>query len=277
LKPVKPHRNVTFKRLLLDFYQDLRCQKPLVRWLGRPFRVSRRRIEIDITYRCNLRCNNCNRSCTQAPSDLDISIRAIRNFVSDSLERGVRWERIRLLGGEPTLHPRFFEVLGILLDYRQEHNPGVRMVVCTNGSGRTVNAVLARLPRPVAIKNTLKGPRQRLFRPFNRAPVDRRRFALAELSAGCRILEDCGLGLTPLGYYPCAVAGGIDRVLGGNHSRPQLPAADDDMRDQLSLFCRYCGHFGFAWPIRKVRMSPAWEDIYHRWEQRAGQGSHGRP
>jgi len=277
LKPVKPHRNVTFKRLLLDFYQDLRCHKPLVRCLGRPFRVSRRYIEIDLTYRCNLRCKNCNRSCTQAPSDLDIYPHQIKAFVRDSLERNIKWERIRLLGGEPTLHPRFFEILDILLAYRREHNAGLRLVVCTNGVGPTVNAALARLPDTVTIKNTLKGPRQRLFRPFNRAPIDRRRFVLADLTAGCRILEDCGMGLTPLGYYACAVAGGIDRVLGGNHSRLRLPAGEDDLLDQLTLFCRYCGHFGFAWPSRRVRMSPAWEEIYRHWKAETSRDSRRDP
>jgi hypothetical protein len=265
MRPDKPHRNITPKRLVLDLIQDLRCQKPVVDGFGRPFRRSRRRVEIDLTYRCNLRCRNCNRSCTQAPSDLEIRAEAVQAFIEQSCRAGIQWERVRLLGGEPTLHSRFFHLLDMILDYRARHNPALRIVVCTNGRGRRVGRALARLPPGVAVKNTAKGTRQRLFRPFNLAPMDRRRHRLSDLTAGCRILDDCGLGLTPLGYYPCAVAGGIDRVMGYGCGRPELPSPEDEMQDQLALLCRYCGHFGFAWPTRRALMSPTWQRAYRRW------------
>jgi hypothetical protein len=261
---MKIHRNITFKRLLLDLYQDFRSQKPVVSLLGRPFQRSRRFIEMDLTYRCNLKCQNCNRSCTQAPSNLEISLQEIDSFIRQSLDMNIKWERIRLLGGEPTLHSRFIDILKRLLEYRSEYNPALRLVVCTNGCGKRVNRILSRIPETVVIKNTFKNSQQRLFRPFNLAPLDRARFALADLTAGCRILKDCGIGLTPLGYYPCAIAGGIDRIFGHHFSRRNLPHPEDEMLDQLSLFCRYCGHFGFAWPTRKIRISPTWERAYRK-------------
>jgi hypothetical protein len=260
-----PHRNITFRRLILDLVQEIRSQKPIVRLLGRPYRRSRRFIEIDLTYRCNLKCQNCNRSCTQAPSNREIQPAAIRAFIAESIDMGMRWERIRLLGGEPTLHRRFFEIIDLLMDYRAHHRPGLRIVVCTNGSGRRVNAALRSLPDSIAIKNTAKTARQRLFRPFNIAPIDRPRHRLAEFTTGCRILSDCGIGLTPLGYYPCAIAGGIDRIFGLNQPRPHLPAPDDALLDQLAVFCPLCGHFGFAWPTRHTKCSPTWEKAYRLW------------
>jgi hypothetical protein len=264
MKPDRIVRNITFRRLVLDFYQDIRCQKWLVRWMGRPFRRNRRFIEFDLTYRCNLRCKNCNRSCTQAPSSLELTPGDIDAFIRETLEKSIQWERIHLLGGEPTLHNRFFDILERLMNYRAAHNPNLVIVVCTNGCGRQVNDVLRRLPEEVTVKNTFKGKRQRLFRPFNVAPIDRPRFAFSDLTAGCRILHDCGMGLTPLGYYPCSIAGGIDRVFGFDGARSHLPDLDDEMMDQLALFCRYCGHFGFAWPTRNTRLSPTWEAAYRR-------------
>ena len=266
---MKAHRNITCKRLVLDAYQHLRVQRGIIRFLGRPFMRSRQYVEIDITYRCNLRCNNCNRSCTQAPSSRDISLEAIEDFIAQSINRQFRWRRVRLLGGEPTLHPELTKITYLLRAYRQKHNQQMRIVLCTNGSGSEVRRNLALVPDDIEIKSTSKIGRQRLFRPFNLAPVDNPLFRFADFSAGCRIIEDCGLGLTPQGYYVCAVAGAIDRVFELGFGREQLPSIDDDLRDQLHAFCPLCGHFGFLWPTRKAKMSPTWKEAYRRYRARS--------
>jgi Radical SAM superfamily len=262
------HRNITFRRLALDLVQFVRTQRPVTRLLGPQFGRSHRYVEIDITYRCNLRCPNCNRSCTQAPSRMDMPVATVSAFLEDSVRRGIRWARIRLLGGEPALHPQLDRILTMIMVYRDRHSPGTRIVLCTNGAGRQVRAVLARLPEGTVIKSTDKGARQRLFRPFNMAPVDSTLYRLADYSAGCRIIDDCGLGLTPLGYYPCAVAGGIDRVFGLGKGKHRLPLRADGMRDQMRVLCRYCGHFGFRWPTRRQQTSPAWRAAYKRYRKR---------
>jgi hypothetical protein len=272
------HRNVTLRRLALDGYQFLRCQRPVVGRLGRPFAISRRHIEIDLTYRCNLKCRNCNRSCAQAPSRRDLPVERIAAFIRESVDRGRRWRRVRLLGGEPTLHPEFLKIVELIKDYRDRHNPDLRIVVGTNGSGAHVRRMLDRLPPDIEIKNTWKGPRQRLFRPFNIAPRDRALYRWSDFTSGCRILEDCGLGLTPQGYYPCAIAGGIDRVFGFGRGRRQLPRSGEDLGSDLEIFCRRCGHFGFAWVTKRPRMSPTWVRAYARYrdpQRNPGRRAHG--
>lgn len=262
--PRKIHRNITVKRLLLDFIQFFRCQKVLVSLIGKPFHRNHRLIEIDLTYRCNLRCINCNRSCTQSPSLLELPVTRIDSFIAQSITQRAPWDRIRLLGGEPTLHSDFFGVIELLRSYRKTYRPNLRIVVCTNGTGRRVQQRLGRIPSDIEIKNTFKTGGQRLFRPFNMAPLDSPVFRFSDFSCGCRILLDCGLGLTPMGYYACAVAGAIDRIFQFKAGRQQLPTPDDDLTDHLRLFCRYCGHFGFQWPTRKEKMSFAWKTAYRR-------------
>jgi len=264
MRPDKIHRNVTLERMVLDFWQFVRSQRMATRRLGPQFRRSRRLVEIDITYRCNLQCANCNRSCTQAPSKRDLSTTRVAAFIDQSIAAGARWKRIRLLGGEPTLHRDFFAILDQLMTYRRAYRPKMRIVVCTNGSGPRVRQVLSHLPNGIEVKNTFKNGSQRLFRPFNKAPADSSLFRFSDFSAGCRVLKDCGLGVTPLGYYPCAVAGGIDRIFGFGLGRKTLPSADDTLRDQLAVFCPLCGHFGFSWPTKKVKLSPVWANAYHR-------------
>ena len=129
-------------------------------------------MEIDIPYKCNLKCINCNRSCTQAPSDSALSVQDVADFLAQSREQEAQWNRIRLLRGEPTLHADFFGIVDLLLAYRNASHPNLRIVVCTNGAGPKVRRVLEGLPDGVVVKNTSKNKRQRLFRPFNKAPVD---------------------------------------------------------------------------------------------------------
>lgn len=236
----------------------------MVRLLGRQFHRSRKSIEIDITYKCNLKCVNCNRSCTQWPSSAELPVEKVEAFVRQSIEKNMKWERIRILGGEPTLHSRLFDILELLTDYRAYHNPEVRLVLCTNLYGNKVKTILNRLPPEITIKSTVKTSAVNLFRPFNVAPVDTAYNRFSDYACGCRIIEDCGLGLTPSGYYVCAVAGGIDRIFGFGAGRNTLPADDDEMIDQMKRFCRLCGHFGFALPVKSERISPAWQRAYQK-------------
>lgn len=117
-----------------------------------------------------------------------------------------------MLGGEPTLHPRFSAVIGELERYRT-WNGDCLIEVVSNGYGERVRHALARLPSHIWVENSNKtGPVQPSFGPFNLAPCDDRAYRHADYRNGCAIIEECGMGLTPLGYYPCAVAGGIDRI-----------------------------------------------------------------
>ena len=267
---LKPHKNITAKRLALDLYQYIRAQSFMVRLLGRQFYRSRNSIEIDITYKCNLKCLNCNRSCTQWPSNAELPVENIESLVRQSIANDVKWERIRILGGEPTLHSRFLDIIELLTDYRTNHNPKVRLVVCTNLHGNKVKARLNKLPPGIITKSTVKTSAVNLFRPFNVAPVDTIYNRFSDYACGCRIIEDCGLGLTPSGYYICAVAGGIDRIFGFGAGRKTLPADDDEMIDQMKRFCRLCGHFGFALPVKSEKISSTWQHAYQKRRNRDG-------
>jgi hypothetical protein len=251
-------------------YRNFRISAGTTRMLGPQYRRSRERIEIDITYVCNLRCLNCNRSISQAPEKLHISLSRIRQFVDESIARGKRWKGIRVLGGEPTLHPEFLPITEELLRYHQ-WDPDCIITVVSNGYGKAVNEMLKKIPSSIQVENTSKtGNLQPSFGAFNVAPVDDPRFANADFRNGCDIMENCGMGLTPLGYYPCAVAGGIDRIAGKNLGSAALPADDDDMLSAASELCRLCGHFrdGHCAPpemrpiLLKQEMSPTWTAMF---------------
>jgi len=259
-------------RKIKDLKQNLvyfiRLQKFIAGLNGPPYERSRDRIEIDITYACNLKCFNCNRSCGLAPSADRLSLEQIQKFLRESTAKRIQWKRIRVLGGEPTLHPEFFEIVDELQAFKGSQCPKVAIEVVTNGFGKKVNDVLAKLGSRVVVENSAKKSRVQYFQPFNLAPKDFVRYWFADYSYGCWITRESGMGLSPYGYYPCAVAAGIDRVFGFDIGRKSLPDLSDTMRDQMEALCSYCGHFT---PLRSMMidkdlMSKSWREAYEKYK-----------
>ncbi len=242
--------------------------KPLpTRLLGRSWPRGRDRVSIDITYSCNLKCYNCNRSCEQDPSNDCMSLEQVHHFLEESRASRVQWKRISVVGGEPTNHPQILEIMNLVLAYRSRYFPKARVLLKTNGYGERVNRVLSLLPPGMQLNNTAKNAKvQARFHTFNVAPIDVEGYEGADFSNACYVTWVCGLGVTPYGYYPCAVAGAIDRTFGLDLGRKTLPEPDDSMITELRTFCRLCGHFKpptgerLSGPV----MSSTWVQAYAR-------------
>jgi hypothetical protein len=197
----------------------------------------------------------------------------IDSFLAETLSKSYRWEIIRLLGGEPTLHPEFHQIIDRFLDYKKKFAPELQLIVVTNGMSEAVRKSIALIPPEVTVENTHKSgdpiedSRAAGFAPFNRAPCDQPAHKNTDFGNGCSIVEICGMGLTPFGFYPCAIAGGIDRVIGIDAGRKILPDKSDEMRDQLSEFCKLCGHFCVEAADSSPRMSETWIKNYATWRE----------
>ncbi|WP_459925454.1 radical SAM protein [Desulfatiferula olefinivorans] len=261
---------------LKSVYRHVRIGKLPTLWLGPQYQRSRERIEIDITYACNLHCLNCNRSVKQAPTAMEMSLDQIGSFVRQSITKQKKWKTIRVLGGEPTLHSQFFSVIDCLDRYRS-YNPDCLIEVVSNGYGKTVQRRLDSLPGWVAVENSYKKSNvQTAFAPFNMAPLDEVRYRHSDYRNGCIIAAECGMGLGPGGYYPCAIAAGIDRITGWGIGRKDLPEDNDSMTDLMARFCGLCGRFhdGHFVPfnlrpsLNEEQISPTWKRLYDEWEKR---------
>ena len=124
---------------------------------------------------------------------------------------------------EPTLHPEFLAILRELQRYAAQVPTG-RIAVATHGHGDRVRSVLARRPPGIAVDDSAKDSAEPPFATFNVAPVDVPSYAAADFRNGCPFTSTCGIGLTPRGYYACALAGGIDRVFELGLGRDRLPS-----------------------------------------------------
>ena len=291
------------RKLFADARRRSRWNRLTFSSVKSPFESHPRRIIIDITAACDLGCIDCNRSCgkDQAPSSEHMSPDQIRKFVGESLEqdrswydegeptaveqngirirnRELRYEGIRIEGGEPTLHPQLGEVLGILLDYKRHSAPSTNLVLCTNGHGERARRVLKEVPSELEICDSRKQARVTdLHCAFNMAPVDDRAFEGHDFSKGCWLPMLYGIGLTRHGYYPHPICAGIDRVLGLDIGLKKLPPSDHSWTEHYDRLCRYCGHYNryapagpirYARPTReKGKMSPFWQAAYARYQK----------
>jgi hypothetical protein len=249
------------------FGHFLSTQRFVTAWTGPLYQRKCHDIDLDLTYACNLKCFNCERCCGVAPSDDYISIEQIRQFIRESTAMDVRWKAIRILGGEPTLHPEFLPIIEELLVFKKSQCPEVTIEVYSNGFGKKVNDVLTRVSGGVVVFNSAKKSREQKFQPIYLAPKDYVKYRYADFSCGCFIIRDCGMGLSPYGYYHCPVAASIDRVFGFNIGKKSLPGLADPMRDQMATLCRYCGYFRFYRPIRlnKDLISESWRQALEKY------------
>ena len=186
-------RNFGIAYLSLCHFVD--TQKFVSAWTGPLYERNRYEIELDITYSCNLKCFGCNRCCGIAPSDDCLSLEQIRKFIRESTARGVPWKAIKVVGGEPTMHPQFLLIIEELLTFKALQCPEVTIHVFSNGFGKRVNDMLARVGSDVVVWNSAKNSHEYLFQTINLAPKDSIRIPV------CRFFE-CLLGYPRLRHSP---------------------------------------------------------------------------
>ena len=103
-----------------------------------------------------------------------------------------------------------------------------------------------------------------------------------EFKKGCWVTSYCGIGLNKYGYYPCGVAGSMDRVMGFDVGMKRLEDVSiPQMNDLLDQFCRYCGNIidyhanmgNFIprcekAPFSKEIVTSSWEKIYEKYRSK---------
>ena len=206
---------------------------------------NKNRIEILVTYQCNRRCYNCNTMVRQAQSSEFMTEEQINKFIKESIENKVKWENIRILGGEPTIHLTIQRIVEMLMEYKKQFSKNTIITIVSNGTGKYVRGKLEELKSnfDVVIENSNKVSNiQPSFWPVNNAPIDTVQCQELDYSKGCWMTTMCGIALDLNGYYPCSTAAAIARVTGEDFGRKSLPTKEDDMKDLYNRYCPLCGH-----------------------------------
>jgi hypothetical protein len=200
-------------------------------------------IEIEINTGCDLSCFSCDRmsDVTNAPN---MTTSQIVQFQEESLNLNWEWERIRVLGGEPTLHPQFKEIVGLLLSYRRIY-PKCFIQVLSNGHGKLAKYRDWLLDVGVDPHVEAKeiGVTPPWFNNTRITPVDRNPAIGAIEPCGIFGLRGCGIGLTRHGYFMDGAGASIARVAGFDIGVQHLKDVTwESMYAQSKVLCRICGH-----------------------------------
>ncbi|MBI5478762.1 MAG: radical SAM protein [Deltaproteobacteria bacterium] len=235
--------------------------------------------EIHLTYRCNLRCKCCNRCAfLDPPHTPDITRADILDFFAQA--RVLKWQpKILIIGGEPTLHPQFEELVRVCAA-ESVH----RVVVWSNGYARATKRALARISTVADVfeetfkqKGSVVHEQQDVYC----APVD---LGVSRPICGQHASRTCGISVDALGFTPCCMGGAIDGVLGlGARTRVLADLWDaDKVAKQTRRLCDHCGHLlSQLAPLLRLRMatferrhggcaSPTWARAFDAWEGAPG-------
>ena len=94
---------------------------------------------LQITTKCNMTCEHCCFACTAKGDTMDM--KTVENALKLAENYG---EDITIGGGEPTIHPKLFEIIGLALSYNYSEMP---VLVVTNGKIKKRALRLGRMAR----------------------------------------------------------------------------------------------------------------------------------
>lgn len=189
------------------------------------------RVELNITLRCNQACANCNRLCHLYPDRKeDIDPEAIAQWIAYLRVTGQTVNRVKVVGGEPLLHPQFRDIYCLL---GEAVNSGeIKAVkVDTNGT-----LPIPSLPKYRGVRIGGRKPRRKEHLPYLWSPMD-----LGEQIPRhpCDMPRLCGFSLDNRGWLPCSPAIMIVRSFGLEHLyKRDMPTKPWGISD----ICRHCIH-----------------------------------
>ncbi len=208
---------------------------------------SQRPLELDITYVCDMACLQCNRALGLIGSHEMMTIDQVSRVLHESASMQRPYLEIRVLGGEPTLHPHLSGIVDTLDWYRRQVG-NCSVSLWTHGHGEQVKQEIGKLPAWIRIRVSAKQPKVvgEGFDAFLAAPLDYQESHAQDYWNGCGQIAPgrCGIGVSPYGVYSCPCAAAIDRIVGLDIGLTSLTdACDERFRKQCDQLCRYCGHF----------------------------------
>jgi hypothetical protein len=219
-----------------------------INWKAPPADTSKlwlnKSLEIQLLLACNWSCHACDQfsqfSKIQWVKKGTLTVAQVQKFIAEMQEHNAYFGRIRLVGGEPTIHPQFAHVVKLLHEGLIIPGHVGILEVVTNGS------------HPERIEPVKQYIHK--VRPSGEAAKQKNHTAnlihtpasLGYQGNRCGQPEHCGWSLSYYGYAPCSSAAGIMRLrdLIGEHGKLTLPLVKGTEANwpKLQDLCNQCYH-----------------------------------
>jgi len=201
-------------------------------------------LEIQILLACNWSCVSCDQFSQFSKfawvKKGTMSLEQIAHFCAEMRAGNFYFGRIRLVGGEPTIHPRFGEIVGMLREELIDNGHVAVLEVVTNGSHPEKIKPVAHLINRVRVSDD--NDKQK----HHTANLIATPASLGYQGKRCNQPEHCGWSLSYYGFAPCSSAGGIMRLrdLMSEHQRTSLPQVKGTEANwpKLQNLCDQCYH-----------------------------------
>lgn len=207
-------------------------------------------IEMQILLACNWSCHACNQlSNFHGISFIKkgtMTLAQVRFFVGEMHKHNAYFGRIRILGGEPTIHPKFTEIVKLLHEELVVKGHVGFLEVITNGDH------LERVKPVQHLFSRVRVSREKAKQTRHIANLLQTPKSLGYRGIRCNTPEHCGWSLSYYGWAPCSPAASIMRMwdMADEHQRmtipiespkPGVPPTEANW-PRLQEFCDLCQH-----------------------------------
>jgi len=202
-------------------------------------------VQLFITNVCNLSCGGCHQMCGYIPKDklFFTPLEDIEWMIDIIIDNSLVKRRIGIFGGEPTLHPKFNELVDIMA------SKSFKFTVFTNGRLKEYKK-----PKNVVYRINTKEDPNRLFTQTWNAPkdfykVEDHAWYFRELAQKyCFIWNNCRGLVYNKKAYACVTFATIDILTGEDHGWEMKKGEDvfvrtfEEIECQAKHYCYRCGH-----------------------------------
>lgn len=212
------------------------------------------KVEMHITYKCSLACLSCSRACfLQEPYVEDMTFEDLDEFKRQADEIGWNVKHILITGGEPTLHPKFLEMVKKIRDWQQDDRSKCVQIFSNHYTEKTQQllnkankeydaAIFLGGKKTKSRVGTEKGEIEEWSSTVFVSPKD----AGMEFTGPCfsHSAVVCGVGVNHNGYSICPLGMGIVKLLGikGTTTKNLVDLFDEEKAKAMTLLqCEHCG------------------------------------
>ena len=206
---------------------------------------------INFTFACNLSCVGCDRASFIKPQHSPpMTKERLGEFLEEVKAEGIELKRMRIVGGEPTLHPDFLEMTTMCIRYSEETEYRCNVRIFSNQHAPRTRTLLDEVHRKHPSLQMMGAHKKEswVFPRMTRYEYVSPKDAGIDCPWPCPNMGSrgkCGNGVDQVGYSLCPTAGPIDAILGlGARATTIKQMLDPEfVRWQSETICSRCGQF----------------------------------